>query len=45
MEYHGARNETSHTYDQDSVEEIFQVAKTFLPEARKLLQAIEQKND
>lgn len=45
MEYHGARNETAHTYDQDTAEDIFQVAKNFFPEARKLLEVLEEKND
>ena len=45
MEYHDARNETSHTYDQDAAEEIFQVSRTFFPDGEKLLQAIEEKND
>jgi nucleotidyltransferase substrate binding protein (TIGR01987 family) len=45
MEYHDARNETSHTYDQDAADEIFLVAKTFFPDAEKLSQALEEKND
>ena len=45
MEYHNARNETSHTYDQDSADEIFQVAKTFFPAAKKFLDMLEEKND
>lgn len=45
MEYHEARNEIPHTYDEDTAEEIFQVAKTFLTDAKKLLTALEEKND
>jgi len=45
MEYHDARNETSHTYDHDAADEIFQVAKTFFPDAERLSQALEEKND
>ena len=45
MEYHNARNETSHTYDRDAADEIFQVAKTFVSDARMLMEAIEEKND
>ena len=45
MEYHDARNETSHTYNQDVADEIFQVAKTFFPDAKKFLKALEEKND
>jgi len=45
MIYHDARNETSHTYDQDIADEIFEVAKTFSSDAEKLLKALEEKND
>lgn len=45
MEYHNARNETSHMYDQDVAEEIFQVAKTFFPDAKKFFEEITMKND
>lgn len=45
MEYHDARNETTHTYNQDTADEIFQVARIFLHDARKLLQVLEEKND
>jgi len=45
MEYHDARNETAHTYDQDAADEIFQVAHTFFPDSEKFLKAIENKND
>jgi nucleotidyltransferase substrate binding protein (TIGR01987 family) len=45
MEYHEARNETSHTYDQDAADEIFQVAKTFFSDAQKFTKSIEEKND
>jgi len=45
MEYHDARNETSHTYDQDTADDIFQVAQTFFSDAFELLQILEEKND
>lgn len=45
MEYHDARNQTSHAYDQDIAEEIFEVAKTFIKDAKKLLMQLEEKND
>ncbi len=45
MEYHDARNETSHTYDQDAADEIFQVAKTFYPDAARFAEGLEKKND
>jgi len=45
MEYHDARNETSHTYDQDTADDIFQVAQTFFSDAFELLQVLKEKND
>ncbi len=45
MDYHQARNMTSHTYDQEVADEVLETAKTFLPEARALLEAIERRND
>lgn len=45
MEYHDARNETSHTYDEDTAEDVFATAREFLPDAEKLLQALEARND
>jgi len=45
MEYHEARNETSHTYNEAIAREVFAVAVKFLPEAKGLLKALEEKND
>ena len=45
MEYHEARNETSHTYDQDTADDVYRVAQTFYLDARKLLEVLEKKND
>jgi nucleotidyltransferase substrate binding protein (TIGR01987 family) len=45
MEYHDARNETAHTYDANTAEEVFETAQKFLVDAQKLLQAIEANND
>jgi len=45
MEYHAARNETSHTYDQETADEIFEVAGAFFADAADLLKKLEQKND
>ncbi len=45
MDYHQARNRTSHTYDQDVADEVLETARKFLPEARALLEAIERRND
>lgn len=45
MKYHDARNETSHTYDQDTAREIYEISKTFFKDAEKLLVTLEKKND
>ena len=45
MKYHEARNETSHTYNEAIAREVFTVAVKFLPEAKGLLKALEEKND
>jgi len=45
MEYHDARNETSHTYDVGKAEEIFKVSQNFFTDAKRLLEALEQRND
>ena len=45
MEYHDARNETAHTYDESTAEDVFDTAHKFLADARKLLQALEARND
>ncbi len=45
MEYHDARNEIAHTYDENTAEDVFETAKKFLVDAQKLLQAIEAHND
>ena len=45
MEYHDARNETAHTYDESTAEDVFETAKKFLADAQKLLQALEARND
>ncbi|BBP44321.1 nucleotidyltransferase substrate binding protein [Thiosulfativibrio zosterae] len=43
MLFHRARNETSHTYNENTAEEVFQIAIKFLPEATKLLGALKSK--
>ena len=45
MEYHHARNITSHTYDQNTAEEVFEAAAGFSPDAKAFLEIIEKKND
>lgn len=43
--YHDARNETVHTYDETIAEDVFEIAKRFFTDAKKLLQNLENKND
>ena len=45
MVYHDARNETAHTYDESTAEDVFETANEFLYDAQKLLQALEARND
>ena len=45
MEYHDARNETSHTYDEDTAEDVFETARQFSADAENLLKALEARND
>ncbi len=45
VEYRDARNETSHTYDNDKADDVFNVTKTFLKDAQQLLKTLEMKND
>lgn len=44
MEYHDQRNETAHTYDEDTANEVFATAKKFLVDAAKLLSNLEAHN-
>lgn len=43
--YHKARNETSYIYDEKKAEEVFLIAKQFLPDAEKLLELLMKKNN
>lgn len=45
MEYHDARNQTSHTYDDNTAEDVFGTAGEFLADAESLLGALEARND
>lgn len=44
MDFHRARNQTSHIYDQEILEKVYEVAKTFLPYGKQFLIALEQRN-
>lgn len=45
VKYHESRNETSHTYEKETADEIFEVAGNFLVDAKKLLNVLEAHND
>ncbi len=45
MVYHDARNETSHTYDEETAEDVFETAREFVADAVKLFKALEVRND
>lgn len=45
MGFHSSRNETSHTYDQATANEVFADAKPFLVEVKQLFDAIQLRND
>lgn len=44
LAYHRARNETSHTYDENKAEQVYQVARLFAEDAGKLLRELERRN-
>jgi nucleotidyltransferase substrate binding protein (TIGR01987 family) len=43
MQFHRARNETSHTYDPKTADDVFEMAEKFLPEAKSLLLTLSQR--
>lgn len=45
MEFHKARNCTSHIYDEKIAEEVFTASVSFLPYAKEFLTQLEQRND
>ena len=44
MEYHRARNKTSHTYDVEVAESVYLSARDFLQDAERLTKALEARN-
>ena len=42
FDYHQARNETSHTYEVEAAEEVYEAAVKFAPDARALLTALKK---
>lgn len=45
MDFHRARNETSHTYNSETAENVFSVARVFLPAAADVFARIAARND
>jgi nucleotidyltransferase substrate binding protein (TIGR01987 family) len=45
MRYHAARNLTSHTYEPEMAERVYNTAHDFAPDAARLLAALEARND
>lgn len=45
LEYRDARNETSHTYDNDKADDVYNIALNFAKDAKQLLLTLEKKND
>jgi len=45
MRHHDARNETLHTYDPAIAERVYAAAHEFARDARRLLEALEARND
>ena len=45
MDYHKARNSTSHTYNEDAAQSVFAEAAEFVHDAKHLLKMLEARND
>jgi len=45
MAFHKSRNETSHTYNVETADDVFSVAKSFLPAAQDVFSRIAERND
>ncbi len=45
MLFHQARNQTSHTYDEDIAKEVFETAQQFVQHSKDLLSVLSNKND
>jgi len=45
MDYHKARNSTSHTYNEDAAENVFAEAAEFVHDVKYLLRMLEIRND
>lgn len=45
MDYHIERNQTSHTYNEEAAQSVFEEATEFAHDARQLLRTLEAHND
>ena len=45
MQHHDARNATSHIYDEEKAELVYRATREFAHDARRLLEALEARND
>ena len=45
VDYHRARNATSHTYNEEAVENVFAEATEFVHDSKQLLSVLEERND
>ncbi len=45
FEYNNLRNETTHTYDAKTAQEVYKAAVRFADDARAFLETLDQKND
>ena len=45
MDYHRARNATSHTYNEEAAENVFAEATEFVHDSKQLLSVLEERND
>lgn len=45
MQHHDARNTTSHIYDREKAQQVYEAVKVFTQDAPQLLKALETRND
>ena len=45
MQHHDARNTTSHIYDREKAQQVYEAVKVFTQDAPQLLKALEARND
>ena len=43
VEFHHARNRTSHVYDEETADEVYEIAKTFTSPLKELIITIEER--